>query len=224
LEPEDVLSEPENDQPGREVIVIFAVIFEGGLAPLSLFLGWWLGHSPLERFTWSLHHAVRGALATVPLVLLFLAIIRWPVGPLAKIKDFCEKEFVPLLAGSSWSDIALIALSAGVGEEMLFRGVLQSSLIGSLGMTLGLVLSSLLFGMLHPISLAYIVLSVLVGVYLGGTVILSENLLTAIVTHTLYDFSLMAYLLRFHGPQGPVANPIHPVDSDVEIDAFDRSG
>jgi hypothetical protein len=44
---EDLLQGPEDDQPGREVIIILAVFFEAGLAPLSLFLGWLFGHSPL---------------------------------------------------------------------------------------------------------------------------------------------------------------------------------
>ena len=118
--------ENEDDQPGRDVIIMFAVFFEGGLAPLSLFLGWWLGHNPLAQFAWSETDALWGVLAAVPLVLLFLLTLRWPVGPLRQIKTFCEEEFIPLLAGSTWSDMALIALSAGVGEEMLFRGVLQS--------------------------------------------------------------------------------------------------
>ena len=51
-------TENEDDQPGRDVIVIFAVFFEGGLAPLSLFLGWWLGHNPLAQFAWSQRDAL----------------------------------------------------------------------------------------------------------------------------------------------------------------------
>ncbi len=33
----------------REVVIIFAVFFEVGLALLSLLLGWLLGHPPLAR-------------------------------------------------------------------------------------------------------------------------------------------------------------------------------
>ena len=133
--------ENEDDQPGRDVITMFAVFFEGGLAPSSLFLGWWLGHNPLAQFAWSETDALWGVLAAVPMVLLFRPILRWPVGPLRQIKTFCEDEFIPLLAGSSWSDMALIALSAGVGEEMLFRGVLQSSLEAWLGIGWGLLVA-----------------------------------------------------------------------------------
>src|SRR5271165_7167237 len=201
VEDREVLLEIENedDQPGRDVIIMFAVFFEGGLAPLSLFLGWWLGHNPLAQFAWSATDALWGVLAAVPLVLLFLLLtLRWPIGPLRQIKMFCEEEFIPLLAGSSWSDMALIALSAGVGEEMLFRGVLQSSLAAWVGARAGLVLASVLFGLLHPISIPYILVTMFIGFYLGSAFLLAGNLLTVIVTHAPYDFALMAYLLRFH--------------------------
>jgi membrane protease YdiL (CAAX protease family) len=204
------------------VIIMFAVFFEGGLAPLSLFLGWWLGHNPLQKFAWKLEDTLWGGLAALPLVGLFLVMLRWPWGPLRTIKAFCEEEFVPLLAGSSWSDMALIALAAGVGEEMLFRGVLQTSLGAWLGSGWGLVVSSILFGLLHPISLPYILLTIAVGLYLGGAFLLTDNLLTVMVTHAVYDFALMAYLLRIHAPSGPVKNPIYPVDSDDEIDHYDE--
>src|SRR5262245_7078670 len=218
-----VEAEDEDDQPGLDVIIMFAVFFEGGLAPLSLILGWWLGHNPLQKFAWSFSAVLWGVLAALPLVLLFLAMIRWPIGPLEKIKSFCEHEFIPLLGGSSWSDMALIAISAGVGEEMLFRGVLQTALGAWLGVSWGLVLSSILFGLLHPISLPYVVLTMALGCYLGGAFLLSGNLLTVMVLHAVYDFALMAYLLRFHAPSGPVKNPIQAVDSDEEIDDYDQS-
>src|SRR5579884_2563038 len=82
--------EPEVDPPGHGVVVIFAVFFEAGLAPFSLLLGWVLGHPPLAGFVWSAHDATWGALAALPLIGLFLAMLRWPVGPLAKVKQFCE--------------------------------------------------------------------------------------------------------------------------------------
>jgi membrane protease YdiL (CAAX protease family) len=210
-------SEGPDGLPGPDVIVIFAVFFEGGLAPLALLLGWWLGHNPLERFTWDLEDALWGLLATFPIVGIFLLILYRPIGPLRKIKSFCEDEFVPLLAGSSWSDMILVSLSAGVGEEMLFRGVLQGSLSAWLGGHAGLAVSSLLFGLLHPISIPYIVLTMGLGAYLGGLYMINGNLLTVMITHALYDFMLMAYLLQWQYKGGDQVS-IPPVDSDEDID------
>jgi membrane protease YdiL (CAAX protease family) len=219
----DVLVEDEDDQPGRDVIIMFAVFFEGGLAPLSLFLGWWLGHSPLLRFSWDVAGALWGLVGSLPLLLFFWVMLRRPVGGLRKIKSFFEEEFIPLLAGCSWSDMALIALSAGVGEEMLFRGVLQPSLAAKVGVGWGLALASILFGLLHPISIPYIYATIAVGLYLGAQFLITGNLLAVMVTHALYDFILMAYLLRVHRPAGPITNPIFPVHSDQEIDHYDES-
>ena len=118
-------------------MIILAVFFEIGLAPFSLFLGWLLSRPPLETFQWSSDAAVWGVLATIPLILMFMGMLRWPIGPLARVKEFCDNEVVPLLKEVPWSDIALISLSAGVGEEMLFRGVLQASITGWLQSSLG---------------------------------------------------------------------------------------
>ena len=194
----DLLPGPENDQPTRDVIIILAVFFEAGLAPFSLFLGWLLGHPPLERFVWSLEDALWGAGATVPLIGIFLAILNWPIGPLARIKKFCEEDVVSLFQESSWSELALIALSAGVGEEMLFRGALQAAFAQWIGTAGGLVVASLVFGVMHAISMTYIVITVILGLYLGGVWIANGNLLTVMVTHALYDFVALGYLIRIH--------------------------
>ncbi len=188
--------EPEDDLPGHGVVIIFTVFFEAGLAPFSLFLGWLMGHPPLAKFVWSTHDAVWGIVAALPLIALFLAMLRWPVGPLAKVKEFCEEEIVPLFGESNWSELALIALSAGVGEEMLFRGVLQASLMDWLGMGWGLTLASVLFGVLHPITILYVIIAGLLGLYLGGIWVYNGNLLTVMVTHAIYDLAALGYLIR----------------------------
>ena len=79
---------------------------------------------------------------------------------------------------------------------MLFRGVLQASLSAWLGTPWGLGLTSLLFGLLHPISIAYMVIATILGLYLGAVWNVGGNLLTVMITHALYDFAALAYLLR----------------------------
>jgi uncharacterized protein len=197
---EDLLQEPDDDHPKRAVVVILAVFFEGGLALLSLLLGWRLGHPPLRHFVWSLGDALWGVVATIPLLALFLVILKWPIGPLARAKHFCENEVEPLLHDSSWSEIGLVSLSVGVSEEMLFRGVFQAALTNWLGAPLGLGLASVLFGLLHPISVPYMVMAAFLGLYLGTVWIVSGNLLTVIVVHTLYDFAALSYLIRIRPP------------------------
>lgn len=188
--------DPEDDRPGHGVVVLFTVFVEAGLAPFSIVVGWMLGHLPLQSFSWNGRDALIGAVAALPLFLLFLSMLRWPVGPLCRLKDLCELEVVPLFRESLWSELALISLSAGVGEEMLFRGVFQATFMEWFGTLWGVVLAGLLFGLLHPMSVTYIAIAGLLGLYLGAIWIYNGNLLTVMVTHALYDFIALAYLIR----------------------------
>src|SRR5207302_1348917 len=93
-------------------------------------------------------------------------------------------------------ELLLLSLVAGIGEEMLFRGILQETVSRHFGVWPGVILASTLFGLLHPISPAYVVLAGLMGVYLGGLWFASGNLLTVILAHALYDFIALVYVVR----------------------------
>ena len=84
-----------------------------------------------------------------------------------------------------------VALAAGIGEEVLFRGALQPRL--------GIVAAALLFAVLHTqysLSLASVEIFIL-GLALG---LLRKRggLMTAIIAHTGYDFILLMIPLVVH--------------------------
>jgi membrane protease YdiL (CAAX protease family) len=187
----------DGDESGIPVRVPFSffVLFEAALAPAALLLGWRLGVHPLADFAWDPNAVLAGVLAALPMLALLLVTLRWPVGPFARIKANFNRDIAPALEGCEWPDLALISVTAGVGEEMLFRGVIQAALSRLLGPVAGLVAASALFGLLHPISPAYIVLAGLLGGYLGVVWLVSGNLLTAIVAHAVYDFVALLILL-----------------------------
>jgi membrane protease YdiL (CAAX protease family) len=187
---------PDRDLAGRAEVIIFAVLFEAGLAPVALALGWLLGAPPLADFRWDARDAALGAVATLPLVGLLVLSRRWRFGPLERIKRFFDREIRPYLDGRPWPDLALVCLAAGVGEEMLFRGALQGAFSRWLGPGAGLAATSLLFGLLHPITPAYAVLAALIGAYLGGVWMANGNLLSVMVAHALYDFLALQILLH----------------------------
>ncbi|SIO45466.1 hypothetical protein SAMN05444166_4867 [Singulisphaera sp. GP187] len=182
--------------PDQGAVVVAAVLFEGGLAPLALAIGRLVGQPPLEGFTWSIRDAFLGVLAALPMYAAFQVLMRWRIGPLDRIRRFFEAELTPLLGSRPDADLALIALAAGVGEEMLFRGVLQGGLAHWLGTWEGLVAASLLFGLLHPITTTYVLVAGLLGAYLGAVWIFSGNLLVVMIAHALYDFLALRTLLR----------------------------
>ena len=94
--------------------------------------------------------------------------------------------------------IALISIMAGVGEEALFRGVLQTYFAGHVGVAPALLVTSSLFGLLHPVTAVYAVMAGLIGLYLGVLAVWHDNLLVPMVVHSLYDFVALTYLVHYH--------------------------
>jgi uncharacterized protein len=191
------------DAGGRTLVMVSAIAIEGSLAILALFLGWLFGQRPLETLSLDAGAVLLGLAGTVPPVLMFFVLMRWPVGPLAAVRRFTLEVLCPALTPCTVPDLAAIALLAGVGEEMLFRGTLQAVFArgeGPLsGPWAGLALASLLFGMMHAVTPAYAILATLIGAYLGWLWLLSGNILTPILVHALYDFVVLYYLLSGPG-------------------------
>ena len=133
---------------------------------------------------------------TLPPLVLFLVSMRSRWAPLLRIRELLRDSFMPLLAGCGPLDLLLISLSAGVGEELLFRGVLQPGLSVWLGPGAGLALASVVFGLCHAVTVAYFVIATLIGGYLGWLMEHSGGLLAPVVTHTAYDFVALLYLQR----------------------------
>jgi membrane protease YdiL (CAAX protease family) len=131
-----------------------------------------------------------------------VALARWPVGPLAHIRRFFNEVARPIFEPLTVPDLAVVSLVAGLGEELLVRGVIQAALARWLGDWSGLLLASALFGLLHPITKTYAVLAALAGVYLGLVWMLTGNLLVVIIAHAVYDFVMLTWLLR-----GPGSRP-----------------
>jgi membrane protease YdiL (CAAX protease family) len=111
--------------------------------------------------------------------------------------ELIEIQLAPHLRQCSLWELALISLAAGVGEELLFRGVMQTALARWSGSTaVGVGLASLAFGAVHAVSLTYLVLAGLIGVYLGWLFLATDNLAPPILAHAIYDFAALVYLLR----------------------------
>ncbi|MBV8267599.1 MAG: CPBP family intramembrane metalloprotease [Planctomycetaceae bacterium] len=191
-ERDDVIDDDDAQDDGG--IVQIAVIFEAGLAPLALVIGWLLGQRPLEGFEWAARDAAWGAVAALPMLGMFWLAWRWPAGSLAEIKKYCIEELIPVFRDCGWHDLALIALVAGIGEELLFRGTIQAALSRWLGLWPGLAVASLLFGFLHPITPTYVAIATLLGTYLGAVWIATGNLLTVVIAHAIYDFVALVIL------------------------------
>jgi len=83
--------------------------------------------------------------------------------------------------------ILILATIAGVSEELMFRGVLQTIIDRQLPTAAAIVIVGLLFGLLHARTALYAIIAALVGMYLGLLFFATGSLLAPIITHAVYD-------------------------------------
>ena len=174
---------------------------------MAIGLGWLLGTPPLATlFHFDGRDALLGFAAALPPLGLFWFCLVCPWRPFAETAKITVETLVPLFRRCGLAQLAIIAALAGLGEETLFRGVIQAGTAqeigGHYGAWLALLAAAILFGLLHLITPTYGVLAGLIGLYLGWLWLVSGNLLTPIVTHGAYDFLALVYLAKVKGRQG----------------------
>ena len=174
----------------------FALAIEGSLLVLAWGLGWLFGAPPFEQVHLNWQSVALGAAATCPPLLAMWWCSRSQWRPFRGLMFEMEDKIIPLFAGCSQFDLILICVLAGVGEEALFRGVIQNLLADLVNPRVALVVTSALFGLGHFITPMYAVLAGLLGFYLGWLSLALDNLLVAMATHALYDYVALRYLIH----------------------------
>ena len=141
----------------------------------------WLHFSSVSLLTWSWNATglLWGVGIGVGITLASTLIYRlWPA--YRHSADFyLELVLKPLL----WPDLIWLGLLPGLSEELLFRGVM----LPAVGLNaIGLIFSSLCFGVLHLSGAKqwpYVVWATVVGLLLGWSAIATANLLVPVVAH-----------------------------------------
>lgn len=112
----------------------------------------------------------------------------------------------------NWSEIIFISLCAGVGEELLFRGVVQP--------LLGILFTSILFvlihGYLNPRDWRISIYGVYMTLVIVGLGIMTEEIgiWSAVAAHTVIDIVLLADLRKPHDLDEPNALNTTQVESE----------
>ncbi|NEP01309.1 MAG: CPBP family intramembrane metalloprotease [Symploca sp. SIO2E9] len=100
-------------------------------------------------------------------------------------------------------DLIWLGLLPGMSEELLFRGVM----LPAIGLNyIGVVVSSLLFGILHLSGAqqwSYVVWATLVGVLLGYCALVTGNLLVPIVAHVFTNL-LSSFIWKLNNKEAEV--------------------
>lgn len=176
--------------------ILFASLFQGALIPVALLLAWLLGIQPFEDWSLTGQAVLTGAFATLPMLVFFGLVSRSPFAWARELEARIREVIVPLFRGSGTPAIFWVALLAGVGEELLFRGVIQTALENQFGALPGLFLAALIFGLAHYVTRAYFVLATLMGLYLGWLYQWTGNLLVPVLVHFLYDWIALEWYVR----------------------------
>jgi membrane protease YdiL (CAAX protease family) len=176
--------------------VYFGLLFEGSLSLVALLLGWLLKQPPWATVEFSVTGVGLGVAATMPMLVGFLLAVWQPLPPFKRIVRVFDDFGRPFFAAYTVFDLAVLSLAAGVGEELLFRGVVQGVLDRWWGPWAAVPIASALFGALHALTPTYAILATLAGAYLGSVWLFTGNLLVVIIAHGLYDFIALVYLLR----------------------------
>ena len=173
----------------RKKILLLALLFEGGLLIVALVLAAFLRLDLLHGNNNVMKGVLYGTALAIPPFGLFLLSLskraeRIPfIGSLKKLVIHDIRHF---FAQSRVTDLIFISLMAGIGEEALFRGVIQQQF--------GIVAASIVFGLAHCISPAYVIVTVLMGLYIGFIYQATQSLLVPVQLHFVYDLAALLYL------------------------------
>jgi uncharacterized protein len=177
-----------------------AVVVEGGLALIAVVLAWLFRVTLRDMFPAvgpPLVSAIaRGLLATLPMLVIFWLLVNsnWPM--MQQLREQVQWLIDEMFSSRSIWQFAMVAILAGIGEELLFRGALQSIFGNWTTPAIGLAITSLLFGLAHALSKLYFLFAVAVGAFLGWMSMRYNDLVAPMVAHGVYDFLALAYLSR----------------------------
>ena len=193
-------------------LVIGSIQVEGGLAVLALVLGWLFRIPIATTIHWKTVDFWIGIIFTLPVLLACWILYRFRWKSVELIRNFLNLFYEKFVKHCSIFQIFLIALLAGLGEELFFRGFVQTALMTWMtgwgipevyAILWAVSLSALLFGLVHPISRLYVIICVLIGIYCSVLFLWTGNLLAPIVFHAFYDFVVLALWRQFGQKETP---------------------
>ena len=177
-----------------------ACYFEAALILVAIVLGQIADINPFVHIVFTESALAYGVLGTIPLFLMFLGMEHLQAKSVNHIRKLLLNTLGPGLHQYHWTDLFLLAALAGVSEELVFRGVIQPWVESSWGLTTGLIVSNIIFGLVHAVTPLYAVLAALVGIYLGLSMDYAgdRNLLIPIIIHSFYDLLAFFALMRVY--------------------------
>ncbi len=189
-------------------LIWVGLLVEGGVMALGLLLGW-LGFydrqqplGPVPWQTWT--YAVRWGLILVLPMLMYLVLFHfWTPGFFRPMRRVIDLQLRPMFCDSSYLELLVLSIMAGIGEELFFRWCLQGGITSVLEPTLGstvsiaagITIASLAFGVCHWVNKTYAITSAIVGAYLGVTMVWTGTWLVPAISHATFDLIALIYIV-----------------------------
>ena len=206
--------------------MVFSVAFEMSLA----LIGWAIcerrGVELLDQLQVVDAGLMRLALGLAPMLAALAWVSRSRLRGIVELREQVRRLTGWMFAGARWWELAAVALAAGIGEEVLFRGALQPWASLWFGPAAGLLLASLAFGAVHAVTWTYFTFATAVGLYLGWLANWCGELVTPIGIHALYDFVALWILQRSAAEpfEAPAASGVSTVPSQFEANTPGGNG
>jgi len=173
-----------------------AVLLEGGLAVIAILVDLFfrLGLNYWEHCWCDFETLQQITLGLLPLVAGYFVFLTLPFSGLRNIDRIVRELYWQHMGHWKLWQLALVAALAGVGEELLFRGLIQLGLSTLLHVWLAVLLTSLIFGLAHAVTPTYCLLAFVISLYLGFLFVHTGNLFVPIAIHALYDFFVFLFI------------------------------
>lgn len=198
-------------------LLISSFLLEGVLAGIFFI---WANLKPYKMVFWpNQEEIITGIFLCIPLFLinyLLFGPLSSKVPALKICYEFKDKVVRPLAESLDYKSSLFIAACAAIGEELFFRGLIQTEL--------GILTASLFFSLMHfgPAAKRYALIAFLyflIGIYFAVIVQFFGGLWTAIITHAFYDYIALVYMKYLYkspdkimkGNPGSFINGVRPL-------------
>ena len=185
--------------------VFYGTLVELSLVPVAWLLGWLTGlwswndlAAGFRQFP-SLISLARGIVATLPMLVMFVVVLKASGQAFVRMRELLKEGLLPHIRNSSLPALLCLSLAAGLGEEWLFRGMLQEGLLTwweGMPVPLAILIAAVIFGACHWITHLYFLLATIIGIYLGWLYQDSGSLVEPVLAHALYDFIALVVITR----------------------------
>lgn len=203
--PSEVPSEIPPERTSGKRLYFFGLAIEAALGLLALLIAWPLGLPLRDWLRPDLALLGLGLAAFLPLLLGYLVLERISWRPFRRVRQIVRIFAEIMLQNVSLAGIALLCIAAGVGEELLFRGLIQGGItqfmayrapmpMGAAPWIGGILVASVLFAAAHAVTRTYSVLVFFLSIFFGLVFYLSGSLVPVIIAHALYDFFVFVYI------------------------------